>query len=167
MRRPTSGSAPDASATVGLVRAFLDRTLPKSQWTHESHLRVGLWHVLTYGPQEALTRLRREIRAYNEATGVANTDTGGYHETITRFYVGFLARFLEQAGRERPIDELAYELIQKHGERDLPLAWYSRELLFSAKARVEWVEPDLRPLAESLRALRAGVNPTWGEWLPG
>ena len=23
------------------------------------------------------------IRAYNEATGVANTDTDGYHETIT------------------------------------------------------------------------------------
>ena len=24
------------------------------------------------------------IRAFNEATGTPNTDTGGYHETITR-----------------------------------------------------------------------------------
>jgi hypothetical protein len=132
--------------TAELVRAFLDRTLPKPQWTHESHLRVGLWHVLTYGPDEALSRLRQEIRAYNEATGVANTASGGYHETITRFYVGFLAQFLDRAGRERPLDDLANELIEQHGNRELPLVYYSRELLFSAQARAEWVEPDLKPL---------------------
>ena len=31
---------------ASLTRAFCDRTLRKSQWTHEAHLRVGLWHLL-------------------------------------------------------------------------------------------------------------------------
>lgn len=140
----------EISATARLVAAFLDRTLPKSQWTHESHLRVGLWHVLNYEPDEALLRLRREIQAYNETTGVANTTSAGYHETITRFYVWFLTQFVARAGRHRPIDELADELLRMHGNRDLPLTYYSRELLFSAKARAEWVEPDLQPLKKPL-----------------
>lgn len=142
---PTTRELRDDSDTARLVAAFLDRTLPKAQWTHESHLRVGLWHVLTYGPDEAMQRLRREIRTYNEVTGTANTTSGGYHETITRFYVWLMDAYLAQA-ETRPIDELAAELIARFGQRNLPLTYYSKELLFSAQARAQWFEPDLRPL---------------------
>lgn len=77
--------------TAALYRAFLDRRLPHDDWTHEAHLTV-CWHAVgEHGRAGALQVLRRSIRAYNEATGRANTETDGYHETLTRYYVGAVA----------------------------------------------------------------------------
>jgi len=132
--------------TERVARALIDRTLPKPQWTHHAHLRAGLWHALHHTDAVALALLRERIRAYNEATGVANTETSGYHETITRFYVQLIRRFLDSVDAQRPADELATELIEFYGDRELPLRHYSRERLFSPAARLGWIEPDLRPL---------------------
>ena len=136
------------SVTEQLAARFCARTLLKTEWTHEAHLRVGLWHVLKYGPEEALGLLRPRIRAHNESVGTANTDSSGYHETITRFYVWRIGLFLRLADASRTADELASELVRELGDRDLPLAYWSRELLMSREARLGWVEPDVRGLNE-------------------
>ena len=34
------------------------------------------------------------IRTYNEAVGTANTDTAGYHETLTQLYIRGVRAFL-------------------------------------------------------------------------
>ena len=78
------------------VARFHERTLPKSEWTHAAHLSVGAWHVDRYGVEEAVKRLRQAIRALNESHGTANTDSGGYHETITRAYADLIAEFLSE-----------------------------------------------------------------------
>lgn len=136
-----------------VVHGFITRTLPKSQWTHFAHLHVGLWHALEYPDGRALDLLRERIRAYNEATGVANTDHSGYHETITRFYLHVIRAFVRSVDGSRPFSELAQELVDRHGDRDLPLRHYTRERLFSVAARRSWLEPDLLPLAPD-RAIR-------------
>jgi hypothetical protein len=133
--------------TDRLARAFRDCTLPKAEWTHEAHLRVGLWHLLRCPADEALNHLRDGIRRYNAACGVANTDSSGYHESITRFYVWVITRFLATADRTRSVDALAGDLVRQCGDRRLPLRYWSRERLFSAEARTGWVEPDIQPLA--------------------
>jgi hypothetical protein len=133
------------SVTENVVAAFCDRTLPKDQWTHAAHLRVGLWHLLRHSAEDALQLLRERITAFNRATGVENSDDSGYHETITRFYVWRIARFVAAADRGRPIDDLADELIQLLGDGSAPLEYYSRAQLMSVAARRGWVEPDLRP----------------------
>jgi hypothetical protein len=135
---------PDASDAI--VRQFLTRSLPKALWTHQAHLRVGLWHALKFTRDQALDLLRERIRAYNEATGVANTEQSGYHETITRFYLWAILAFIRGADIASPFDDLVAGLIARHGERDEPLRYYSRQRLFSALARREWLEPDLAPL---------------------
>ena len=145
MSSGVSGSA-GVPGLEALAAAFVDRTLPKAAWTHETHLKVGLWHVARWGEAEALAKLRKGIRALNEAHGVENTTTGGYHETITRFYVWRLARFLEGEGAGLGLDEASVLLLERHGGRDLPLRHWSRERLFSPEARAAWVEPDLAPL---------------------
>jgi hypothetical protein len=71
--------------TDRIAAALIARTLPKSEWTHEAHLRAGLWHAVHHPDAIALNLLRERIRAYNESTGVANTASSGYHETTTRF----------------------------------------------------------------------------------
>ncbi len=131
--------------TDRIARGLIERTLPKSEWTHHAHLRSGLWHLLHYPDEVALALMRERIRAYNESTGGENTDTAGYHETITRFYLRVIRRFLDSVDATRPPDELARELIERCGERDLALRFYSRERLFSTQARREWLEPDLVP----------------------
>lgn len=132
--------------TERIARGLIDRTLPKAEWTHDAHLRAGLWHVLNHGAVTALALLRARITAYNESVGTANTDTSGYHETITRFYVTVIDRFVAGADRDAPIDQLAAQLIAESGDRRLPLRHYSEQRLFSVVARRSWVEPDLRPI---------------------
>jgi hypothetical protein len=134
------------SLTEQLVDAFLSRTLPQKDWTHEAHLRVGLWHLINYPPNESLARLRQNIKQYNVACRIENTANQGYHETITRFYVWLIDRFLKQVERLQPIDLLADRLISLYGDKSFPLNYYSRDKLMSKTARLQWVEPDLKPL---------------------
>lgn len=132
--------------TERITRALIDRTLPKHEWTHHAHLRAGLWHVMQHGPFEAIDLLRARISAYNDSVGTSNTDTSGYHETITRFCVVVIDRFLTTADRALDLDVLAEQLIATYGDRRLPLHHYSEKRLFSPVARRAWIEPDLRPI---------------------
>jgi hypothetical protein len=136
------------SLTDQMVEAFLSCTLPKEEWTHQAHLRVALWHLLRYSPSESIEKLRRRIKQYNVACGIENTDSQGYHETITQFYVWLINRFIQQADGSQPIDSLGDELIDSYGDKMLPLTYYSHDRLMSKSARLEWVEPDLIPLTE-------------------
>lgn len=70
-----------------VVARFTACRLSHSEWTHQAHLAVGLWHVHHYGADEALTRLRVGIRRLNGSHWTPNSATRGYHETITRAYV--------------------------------------------------------------------------------
>lgn len=121
-----------------LLRAFHDHTLPKPAWTHEAHVSVCWATLAQQNPADALDHLRTAIRSYNESVGTANTDTDGYHETITRYYVGAVA-----ALRDRPLVEV---LAHPTCSRTAALEHWSRDLLFSVAARHAWVEPDLHPL---------------------
>jgi hypothetical protein len=51
------------------------RTLPKSQWTHSAHFAA--LRLMDHGPNgDAENTLPGLIRAYNEATGTVNSDSG-------------------------------------------------------------------------------------------
>jgi hypothetical protein len=129
-----------------LVEGFVACTLLKSDWTHAAHLRVALHHVHTLGEEAALTALRERISRLNVSLGGANTTTGGYHESLTRFWVFVVARFLDRHPGRSP-ESLEKELIAELGDTSLPRRCYSRELLMSTEARMSFVEPDLAPLS--------------------
>ena len=127
--------SPDADA-VRLHERVFDRTLPKTEWTHEAHL-ITCWVdlVLHGGDVDAtVDSLRAAIRSYNEATGVANTSTSGYHETITRYYVEAVAEVATTS-----VDDL---LTDPRCSRDAPLRRWSRDVLLSPEARATWIPPD-------------------------
>jgi hypothetical protein len=129
-----------------LVRRFDDCSLPRSEWTHAAHLTVALWFLLEFDWPEATERVRRGIRRYNAAHGIVTTPTGGYHETLTLFWLRVVRSFLEGGRNEgRALVSLANELMAG-ADSGLPLRHYTRERLFSAEARAVWVEPDLKPV---------------------
>lgn len=131
---------------LALVRGFEECTLPRERWTHAAHLTVALWNLLQYDWPEACARVRLDIKRYNAAHGIHATPTGGYHETLTLFWLRRVRAFLEDGRNEaRSLVALANELAAS-ADKSLPLAYYTRERLFSAEARAGWVEPDLKPL---------------------
>jgi hypothetical protein len=139
-------SWPSAVELHRLAADFQSRALPKTEWTHAAHLAVGAWHVDRYGPAEAQGRLRAGIRLLNDAHGTPNTDTGGYHETITRAYVALIADYLATA-RSPSLDESVRTFLAGPlAEKTALLAYYSKDLLMSVRARREWVHPDRQPL---------------------
>ena len=99
--------------------------------------------------EEALVAMREGILRVNAAHGVATTPTGGYHETITRFYLLVISGYVAEEAGEAGVDwaARANRLLARYGARDLPLRHYTKALLISADARFGWVEPDLRPIA--------------------
>ena len=138
-------SYPNSEADIErTARGVIDQTLPKAQWTHAAHFAVALWLLRDRG-DVTFRDMPPLIRAYNESTGVANTDSSGYHETIT---VASLraARAWLTAHPDMPLHEALAELLAgPHGRPDWLLTYWSRERLLSVAARRAWVEPDLRP----------------------
>lgn len=129
-----------------IARGLIDRTLPKSCWTHAAHFAAALW-LLQHRGEAAFRDLPPLIRAYNESTGVANTDTSGYHETITIASLRLARAWLAERSGMALQAALAELLASSHGRSDWLLAYWSRERLFSPAARREWLDPDLRAFA--------------------
>ncbi|HEY8617688.1 hypothetical protein [Phenylobacterium sp.] len=123
-------------------RGMADRTLPKAEWTHAAHFAAALW-LLAQPGRDAPAEMPGLIRAYNEATGGRNTDTEGYHETITQ--ASLRAARAALAGRTRA-EALAHLLQGPCGRSDWLLSYWTRDRLFSPEARRAWLDPDLQPL---------------------
>jgi hypothetical protein len=133
---------------AAIARDLADHTLPKSAWTHAAHFASALW--LFHAEVACFREMPGMIRAYNEATGVANTDTSGYHETITRASLRAARAFLRE-DPARPLFETCNALLTSPlGESNWLLAYWSRPRLFSVEARRTWLDPDLAafPYAE-------------------
>ncbi|MBW8814693.1 MAG: hypothetical protein JF588_14830 [Caulobacterales bacterium] len=137
---------PLTDADIARIAAgVIDRSLPKPEWTHAAHFAAGLWLHAAPG-YDAPRDMPALIRAYNEATGVANTDTEGYHETITQASLRCAGSWLA-ARPDAPLSEiLAALMASPHGRSDWLLAHWTKPVLFSPAARRAWVEPDLQPL---------------------
>ena len=126
---------------------MIDRSLPKREWTHEGHFAAALW-LCCYRPElihaEAIRTL---ISRYNEATDTPNTDTGGYHHTITLASMRVARHCVDANTFKVPLHLVLSRLMEsRFGKSDWLLSHWSREVLFSVLARHVWVEPDLAPL---------------------
>jgi hypothetical protein len=134
-----------------IAGGVLDLSLPKPEWTHAAHFAAALW-VLRHRPEPAEAVLRLAIPAYNEATGVPNTDHGGYHETITVASVAAARAHLAGRPPGTPLHAVLDALMAgPHGRSDWLLAHWSKPRLFSVAARRGWLAPDLAPLPFPVR----------------
>ena len=129
---------------LSVVARFRSQTLPKSEWTHEAHLVVALWHLLEYGDvHSALCQLRAGIILHNRSVGTKNTESSGYHETITVFWMKQIGEFIEQQD-SREFDLLVERLLREtpFTRKDYILQFYSKDTLKSSKARSLYTAPE-------------------------
>ncbi len=136
-----------------LLKAFEERTLSKAEWTHAAHLVVGLYYCYHNPLGVAKNLMSDGIYWLNDTHGTANTETSGYHETITVFWLRTVVNYLEKTGRQHGLAVLANGLIAFCSDPKLPLKYYSRERLFSVEARLNYVEPDLEDFSLSINNL--------------
>ncbi len=129
-----------------LIREFESCALPRSQWDHKAHLRVACWYLVCYPEPEATRRIREGIQRYNNAMGIITTRENGYHETMTLFWIRMVKYFLRGASLECSLVGLINNLTEYYANKNLPFEYYSRDLLMSWEARLNWIEPDLKQL---------------------
>ncbi len=131
---------------AAIANGLLDRTLPKPLWTHAAHFAATLWLLANRPDFNLPTHLPGIIRAYNESIGGANTDTSGYHETITQASIRAARSHLSTSHR-LPLYATCNELMASRlGDSGWLLDYWSRETLFSVEARRGWLDPDIREL---------------------
>ena len=99
-----------------------------------------------FDEQEAINRVRQGILRYNQAIGIKTTKDGGYHETLTLFWVRMVSHYLSVNEEKISIPETVITIHDTYKDKYLPFQYYSRDLLMSWEARSGWVEPDLKPL---------------------
>jgi flavin reductase (DIM6/NTAB) family NADH-FMN oxidoreductase RutF len=139
--RPAYPFMATREAFAVFVEAWEQTTLPRTAWSHAAHVAIGACYAVRFG-DAALERTREGILRYNAAVGVENTNTSGYHETLTRFWAAVL-----QDATRGCADEWqgACHAVERFGEdRDLHTLFYSFDVVRSIDARRGWVAPDTK-----------------------
>jgi hypothetical protein len=136
-----------SSAVRYLGERLIAACLPRAEWTHEAHVAACLWLITERPDLDAVRDLPGIIRRHNDSVGTPNTDSSGFHATITHCYAVGVAAFLQRVEPELPLmDKVNALLDAPEGARDWPLHFHSRERLFSIEARRAMILPDVAPL---------------------
>ena len=141
-----------------VVNSFETGTISRQDWRHAEHLTVALYYLSHHDYETALTKMRDGIfnllRAFEVDLGVEMP----YHETLTVFWLRTVNDFKNSSEGFSNV-EIYNELVERF-DKDYPLGFYSRELLFSERARTEFVECDLTeripPTALGLQTIKSG-----------
>lgn len=127
-----------------IARCVIKRSLPKPDWTHAAHFAAAVW-LLRSPDHDAERDMPELIRRYNEVCGVKNTETEGYHHTITLASLRAAKKVLNDLPEETGLAESVNAvLLSGYGKSDWILEYWSRALLFSVDARKNWVDPDMK-----------------------
>lgn len=130
-------ASPDAFAAF--IATWERGDLPRAAWTHAAHVAVGACYAVRHGAG-AFAHTRTGILRHNEAVGTPNTDTSGYHETLTRFWVDVLATLTAGIDDEWRAACLAVERFGTR--RDYHVQFYGVDVVRSVEARRTWQPPD-------------------------
>ncbi len=130
------------SEVLDLVRSFEAATIPHDDWKHAEHLVVALYYLTLHDPETAYEKMRSGIlNLLEHGFKVDLKKEMPYHETITLFWMRTVAEY-NASKNGTSLLEKANEVAYRW-DKDYPLKFYTRELLFSDEARAAFVEPDM------------------------
>lgn len=130
------------------LKQFEAQTLPFKQWNHRAHLKVAYLYLQKLSFDQALAKMRKNIKAYNEANDVPEGPASGYNETTTHALLQLVAAIMHAYGKVLPTAD-ADEFCDMHPElasRHVLRFFYSPERRMHPDAKAHFVEPDLAPL---------------------
>jgi hypothetical protein len=134
------------------LERFESALFPCSEWHHREHIKIGYLYLQRLPLEAAMDRMREKLEALNRVHQVPDLPNRGYHETMTEAWLRLVDVTLREFGPAATADAFCDQNPQLLEKRVLRF-FYSRELLTSARAKREFVAPDLAPLPQSRRGL--------------
>lgn len=127
-----------------LIQGFTHGTLPLSMWDHYGRLRIVYLAIVKLGWAKAIDPngwLCKSWRRYKTSIGHGHL----WHYTLTRFW-GNLLHDLQKKNKYKNFSELYNDPNNQflHSGR-LFQKYYTNDVLFSDKARKQWVSPNKDP----------------------
>lgn len=120
---------------------FQDLSLDPQLFNHEGHLRLAWIHLNKYGLEQAIQNLCDQIRKFATHHGAPDK----YHCTLTVAAVKTMHHFMQKTDSSSFEDLIETFPRIKYNFKDLIDAHYGFNILASAEAKKEFIEPDLIP----------------------
>lgn len=117
-------------------------SFPLSAFDHEAHIRLAYVYLVDHSVDESVILVKKTLLGFLKQNGI---DSGKYHETLTKAWLLAVKHFLVKSGACLS----AKEFISKNPiilDAKIMLTHYSREHIFSDKAKNQFVQPDLDPI---------------------
>lgn len=134
----------DNAAVIRIGEGLIAATLPKPEWTHAAHVAAAVYLCTARPDLNPERDMPGIIQRYNVATGGVNSDTAGYHHSITLASLAAVrAGLVPGLGLAAQVNALLGGML---GDKHWPERFWTRETLFSVAARRGWVAPDKAPL---------------------
>jgi hypothetical protein len=119
--------------------------LTKPEWTHAAHVGTAAYYAFNLEVEALFERMKAGIIHHNESVGTANTEDNGYHETLTRFWVETIAKFVRSENFSTRFEAVKHTANLFGEDRDRHRLYYSFDVVRDRRARREWIKPDREP----------------------
>lgn len=120
---------------------FENGTLPPALFDHLGHLRLAWIYLKRYGEGGAIEKACGDIRTYARIHG----DGEKFHKTLTVASIKIVNHFVKRTGTE----DFSIFILENprlgHSFKELVGKHYSRAVLGSKEAKVDYLPPDLLP----------------------
>lgn len=123
---------------------FENGDIAPGDFHHRDHLRLVFVYLCENDARHANERMRATLKKFLKINGVPNTK---YHETLTYSWVQAVRHFMNKAGDVTSFDQFiaADDRLLDTG---IMLSHYRRETLYSDRARIEFIPPDLQSIPQ-------------------
>lgn len=130
------------SEITNVVKSFENTTISREDWRHLEHLIVANHYLSENDFDAAYAKMRDGIFKLLRAFEVDLSKEMPYHETLTMFWMRTVDDF-RKTKNDLSTVEICGAMEEKF-DKDYPLRFYSRKLLFSDKARKNFISGDLK-----------------------
>ncbi len=126
---------------LDVIENFENCTIKRGTWGHPEHLIVAYHYSTKYDFETSYKKMKDGIFRLLESFEIDLSKEMPYHETLTVFWMKTVYDFAQEHSGESIVKNVN-EMIVKF-DKDYPLRFYTKEVLFSDKARSIFVKSNL------------------------
>lgn len=112
-----------------------------SIFSHEAHLRLAWIHIRKYGVDRAVENITSQLKNFTESVGAKEK----YNETVTISAIKAVYHFVVRSTTNDFPSFISENPSLKNNFKDLLNSHYKTDIFKSAKAKREYLEPELLP----------------------
>lgn len=142
MTRPSYKELTSEGALRRIGESFCAGTISRGDWTHQAHIAAAVYLIVFRPDIQPELEMPSLIRDLNTSHGTVNSTSSGYHHTITLAFLSGIRAFMLERQSLPPHEIVNKAMETAFGTLDWLYDYWSKELLFSPRARREWVEPN-------------------------